>query len=423
MIEPTRILRRTGWRLVPFLMLLYFANFLDRVNVGFAALSMNRAIGLTPTLYGWGAGIFFIGYFLFEVPSNLILARVGARLWIARIMVSWGIVSAAMALTSGPASFIALRFLLGVAEAGFFPGIILYLSFWFPAASRARIIAAFMAAIPLSSIVGNPLSGWIVSLGDLGGIDAWRWLFVLEGVPAALLGIAVLLYLPDGPAEARWLAPEERDWLVATLRAETQPQAHRDLRRSLSDPRVLLLAAIYGGFVIGLYGIALWLPQIIQTFGAGDRATGFLAAIPYGFAAIGMVLWGCHSDQRGERRRHIALAGVIAAAGLTLAAIAPPALSLLAICAAAFGIYAAIPLVWTLPGGFLTGAAAAGAIALVNSIGNLGGFIGPYLVGWIREATGSFAPGLMVLAAACLAAGLLALAAPKPPPGAAADSC
>ncbi len=420
MVQPERVLRKVGWRLVPFLMLLYFVNFLDRVNVGFAALAMNKAIGLSPAVYGWGAGIFFLGYFLFEVPSNLLLQRVGARLWIARIMVTWGVVSTAMAWVSGPASFITLRFLLGIAEAGFFPGIILYLTFWFPAAYRARIVAAFFMAVPLSSVFGNPVSAWVLGLDGWLGFEGWRWLFAIEGVPAIVLGFVVLGYLGDGPATAAFLAPEEREWLCATIAAEDQARTTArplDLRAALINGTVWMLAGVYFGLVMALYGIALWLPQIANGFGLSLQQIGFVTAIPYIVATVGMVVWSRRSDAKGERTWHVAITGFIAAAGLIATPFAgSPVLSLLCLCVAAFGIYAAIPVFWTLPAGFLSGTAAAGAIGLINALGNLGGFVGPSMVGFVHEETGSFAAGLVVLGLASLGAGLLALATRAEPP-------
>ena len=421
MIEPHQVVRQVGWRLVPFLTLLYFVNFIDRVNVGFAALTMNEAIGLSPVVFGWGAGIFFLGYFLFEVPSNMALHRFGARRWIARIMVSWGIVSAAMALAAGPTSFVILRFLLGVAEAGFFPGIILYLTYWFPEASRARIVGAFMTAVPLSSVIGNPLSAFLLGFDGIGGIAGWRWLFILEGVPAILLGIAVWFYLPDRPAEVRFLGAEARAWLVATLAAEQkalQARHHNDLRQALTNPAVLLLASIYFGLVMSLYGVVVWLPQLASGFGLSMQQIGFVTAIPYLVAASGMYLYGRHSDALGERRFHLGAAAATAGIALIVTPYTgSPWLSLLALCAAAWGIYAALPVFWAIPARFLAGAAAAAAIGLINSLGNLGGFVGPYVVGWLRQASGNFGAGLMLLGLACLGAAGIALFARFERPG------
>lgn len=418
MIEPQQVIRQVGWRLVPFLTLLYFVNFIDRVNVGFAALTMNKAIGLSSLAFGWGAGIFFLGYFLFEVPSNLALHRFGARRWITRIMMSWGFVSAAMALVAGPASFVALRFLLGVTEAGFFPGIILYLTYWFPQTARARIVSAFMTAVPLSSVIGNPLSAFLLGFDGLGGIEGWRWLFIFEGVPAVLLGIAVWFYLPDRPTDARFLSKEARDWLTATLAAEQEAntaQRRSNLVAALTSPKVLLLTAIYFGLVMSLYGIVLWLPQLASGFGLSTQQIGFVTAIPYIVAASGMYLFGRHSDARGERRFHLALAAAIAGVALIATPyVGPPVVTLLILCVAAWGIYAALPVFWAIPAGFLSGAAAAGAIGLINSLGNLGGFVGPYLVGWLREASGGFAAGIVLLGLACLVTAGLALLARQP---------
>src|SRR6185503_8953248 len=311
-------------------------------------------------------------------------------------------------LVAGPASFVALRFLLGVAEAGFFPGIILYLTYWFPGAARARIVGAFMTAVPLSSVIGNPLSAFLLGFDGIAGIEGWRWLFILEGVPAVLLGIVVWFYLPDRPAEARFLSAEARDWLTETLAAEQE--ANTALRRfdligALTTPAVLLLAAIYFGLVMSLYGIALWLPQLASGFGLSTQQIGFVTAIPYLVAASGMYLFGRHSDARGERRFHLGFAAATAGAALiAIPYVGPPMVTLLVLCAAAWGIYAALPVFWAIPAGFLTGAAAAGAIGLINSLGNLGGFVGPYLVGWLRQASGGFAAGLIILGLACLAA-------------------
>ena len=421
MIEPQQVVRQVGWRLVPFLTLLYFVNFIDRVNVGFAALTMNAAIGLSPVAFGWGAGIFFLGYFFFEVPSNLALHRFGARRWIARIMVSWGIVSAAMALVAGPTSFVILRFLLGIAEAGFFPGIILYLTYWFPEAARARIVGAFMTAVPLSSVIGNPLSAFLLGFDGIGGIAGWRWLFILEGVPAILLGVAVWFYLPDRPVEARFLSVEARNWLTATLAAEHDTQTARgrfNLIAALANPKVLLLAAIYFGLVMSLYGVVLWLPQLASGFGLSTQQIGFVTAIPYLAAASGMYLFGRRSDACSERRVHLAFAAAIAGVALIATPyVGPPVVTLLVLCAAAWGIYAALPVFWAIPARFLAGAAAAGAIGLINSLGNLGGFVGPYLVGSLRQASGDFAVRLVVLGLGCLAAAGTALFARFEPDG------
>ena len=406
------VYRKVGLRLVPFMMLLYLVAFLDRVNVGFAALTMNKDLGLTPTVFGWGAGIFFFGYFIFEVPSNVILERVGARKWIARIMISWGIVSVAMAFIQGPVSFFILRFLLGVAEAGFLPGMILYLTYWFPSARRARITGLFMAAVPLASAVGAPISGVIVSINEAMGLKGWQWLFILEGLPSVILGLVVLGLLPNGPADATWLSPAERQLVQDRLAADPAPaRPQHALWAALKDSRVIVLSLVYLGIVMGLYGVGLWLPQIVKAMGGyTDRQVGYLLAIPYAISAAVMLAWGRHSDAKGERVVHVALAAGLAAIGLLSSILfSTPLLALCALGVASIGIYATLGPFWPIPSRFLRGTAAAGGIALINAIGNLGGFIGPYLVGWVRETTGSFKLAMLVLAIAAAIAALLVL--------------
>jgi ACS family tartrate transporter-like MFS transporter len=406
------VYRKVGLRLVPFMMLLYLVAFLDRVNVGFAALTMNKDLGLTPTVFGWGAGIFFFGYFIFEVPSNVILERVGARKWIARIMITWGIVSVAMAFMQGPVSFFILRFLLGVAEAGFLPGMILYLTYWFPSARRARITGLFMAAVPLASAVGAPISGVIVSINEAMGLKGWQWLFILEGLPSVILGLVVLGLLPNGPADATWLSTAERKLIQDRLAADpAPPRTQHALWAALKDSRVIVLSLVYLGIVMGLYGVGLWLPQIVKAMGNyTDRQVGYLLAIPYAASAALMLVWGRHSDARGERVVHVALAAGLAAIGLLSSVLfSAPLLALCALGVASIGIYATLGPFWPIPSRFLRGTAAAGGIALINAIGNLGGFIGPYLVGWVRETTGSFKLAMLVLAIAAAIAALLVL--------------
>jgi MFS transporter, ACS family, tartrate transporter len=407
------VLRKVAWRLVPFLGLGYFFAFLDRVNVGFAALTMNADIGLSAAAYGFGAGIFFIGYVLFEVPSNVILARVGARIWIARIMISWGLLSAAMALVEGPTSFYVLRFLLGVAEAGFFPGIIYFLSCWFPSAYRARILGAFMVAIPLSGVLGAPLSTQLLGLAGF-GLAGWQWMFILEGLPAALLGLAVLKYLRDRPADAEWLEPHERELLDAELAREGPAAAHvPGVGRVLANPVVWLFGLAYFGIIVGFYGYNFWLPQMVKSLGAlSNVEVGLLLMIPSALAGIVMVAWGLHSDRSGERRWHAALPALLAAVALAASATLQglPVAAIVALMVAGIGAFSALPVFWTLPAARLTGPAAAAGIALVNSIGNVGGFVGPSLIGQVKEATGSFAPALWVLAAAMAVAAIIVLA-------------
>ena len=415
-----KLIKRAALRIVPFLMICYLVSYIDRVNIGFASLQLDRMVHLSQSIFGLGAGLYFISYVLFEVPSNMLIGRFGVRLFLTRIMVLWGVIACAMALVTGTWSFLTLRLLLGAAEAGLFPGVILYLTFWFPAAYRARIVAAFFMAVPLSSVFGNPVSAWVLGLDGWLGFEGWRWLFAIEGVPAIVLGFVVLGYLGDGPATAAFLAPEEREWLCATIAAEDQARTTArplDLRAALINGTVWMLAGVYFGLVMALYGIALWLPQIANGFGLSLQQIGFVTAIPYIVATVGMVVWSRRSDAKGERTWHVAITGFIAAAGLIATPFAgSPVLSLLCLCVAAFGIYAAIPVFWTLPAGFLSGTAAAGAIGLINALGNLGGFVGPSMVGFVHEETGSFAAGLVGLGLASLGAGLLALAARAEPP-------
>jgi ACS family tartrate transporter-like MFS transporter len=400
-------------RLIPFLVLCYAVNFLDRVNVGYAALAMNADLGFTPSIFGVGAGIFFVGYILFEIPSNLALQRFGARIWIARIMISWGLISTAMALVSGETSFYVMRFLLGVAEAGFFPGIILYLTYWFPARERARIVALFMAAVPLATMVGGPISGALIELDGLFGLRGWQWLFIVEGVPAVVLGAVALRFLDDTPEQARWLSAEERQALAHTLLAEADEArevGYAGLRQSLTRPRVLSLGLLYFCIVMGLYGISFWMPQVIQTYGLSPLEIGFLTAIPYFFAAIAMVLWGAHSDRTGERIWHIALPLFLAGAAFAWSASTLPlALILVALTLATAGTYAAIATFWSLPTAILTGTGAAAGLALINSLGNTGGLVGPPIIGALKQGTGAFTAALLFLAGMLVLGALIAL--------------
>jgi ACS family tartrate transporter-like MFS transporter len=419
-----RVVRKTTGRIVPFVMLLYFVAYLDRVNIGFAALSMNEDLGLSSAAFGLGAGIFFIGYFLFEVPSNLILHRVGARVWIARIMVTWGLVSGAMAFARGSTSFYVLRFLLGAAEAGFFPGIILYLSYWFPARHRAGVTALFMAAVPISTALGSPISGALLTLDGFWGLHGWQWLFLVEAAPALLLGGGVLLFMTDRPEQAGWLDDDERRWLIATLESEqaTVP-THGGLAvlRALAHPRILALSLVYFGTSAGLYTLGIWAPLIIDQFGVGPFTTGLLNAVPPIFSVLAMVLWARHSDRTGERAWHVALACLASALGLALAAHSATLTAVVAsLVLVNIGISAAKPPLWSMPTEFLTGGAAAVGIATINSIGNLGGFAGPTIIGWIRERTGSFAGGLLSVAGALVVSATLVLVlahvGPRPMP-------
>jgi MFS transporter, ACS family, tartrate transporter len=400
-----RVSRKLMLRIIPFVMLLYFVSFLDRVNVGFAAMTMNKAIGLSPTAFGLGGGLFFIGYFLFEVPSNLILHKVGARLWIARVMVTWGIVSAASAFVIGPNTFYVLRFVLGVAEAGFFPGIILYLSLWFPARQRAMAAAWFMAAAPISTAIGSPISGAIMKLPPLAGLTDWQMLYVLEAVPAIILSFVVLKYMTDTPSKAHWMQPEEREWLIARLKAEAGArESHAGhtagALSALRDPRVLALALIYFGTSAGLYTLGLWAPLIIRQYGFGSFETGLIAGIPSVLAVVAMVLWAKHSDRTEERTWHVVIPCVVACLGFVFVGQATTALTvILALVIVNIGISAAKAPLWAMPSMFLSGAGAAAGIAMINSVGNLGGFVGPFVIGWLKNVTGSYSAGLYVVAA------------------------
>ena len=399
----TRTIARVTTRLVPFLILCYFVAYLDRVNVSFASLTMNKDLGISATAYGFGAGIFFLSYFVFEVPSNLFLERFGARKWIARIMVTWGILSGATAFVQGEYSFYLVRFLLGIAEAGFFPGIIFYLTLWFPAAYRARIIGYFMAAIPLSSVLGYPVSAMLLELNGVAGLHGWQWLFIVEAVPAVILSVVVFYYLTDRPADAAWLAPEQRTWLANRLTQEQRQREavqHFTIMQALLNPKVLALALVYFGAVACNYGIGFFLPQIVKGFGLTTLQTGFVGTIPYIVGAFAIIYWGRRSDQKQERKFHAAFALLVAALGITASTfLSDPTMKMVALSVAAFGVFGALPVFWTLPTSFLSGAAAAGGIAIINSIGNLSGFVGPYLVGYIKDQTGSFDGGLLCLAA------------------------
>lgn len=406
-------------RLIPFMFVLYVVSYLDRINVGFAALQMNEDLGFSPAVYGLGAGIFFLGYCLLEVPSNLVLARVGARRWIARIMIGWGLVSAGMMFVRTPASFYTLRFLLGVAEAGFFPGMILYLTYWFPAAERARALALFMTSTAMAGVIGGPLSGALLTLDGLGGLAGWQWLFLVEGFPAVLLGLVVLRWLPNGPQDATWLTPAEQAWIARRLeaeRVEKEARRHYTLREALTDGRVLVLGLTYFGVTMGLYGVGFWLPQMLRAVSLpGSFVLGLVSALPYLVAAIGMVAVARHSDRTGERRWHVALSAFVGAAGLAASGLAQsPVLLVAAVCVASIGIWGALGTFWTLPTAFLSGQAAAGGIALINSVGNLGGFVGPYLVGLVRGDSTSFLGALALLAGFLVLTGVLALLVERP---------
>jgi ACS family tartrate transporter-like MFS transporter len=405
------VLAKVRRRLIPFLFLLYIVAYLDRINVGFAALQMNQALGFSATTYGLGAGIFFLSYVLFEIPSNVILARIGARLSIARIMISWGIVSSAMMFVRSASGFYVLRFLLGLAEAGFFPGIIFYLTRWFPVRERARTVAAFMTATLVAGVVGGPVSGALLSLHGVGGLAGWQWLFLLEGVPAVILGGVVLKVLADRPEEATWLSDAERAALVACLQEDAGAQRSEATAAALANGRTWLLAVVYFTIPVTLYGIGFWLPKMLKdASGGSDFEVGLLSAVPYAAGAVAMVVAGRHSDRTGERRWHIAVAALVSAVGLALGAASTGLVwSMATLSIALVGLASMFGPFWALATSTMTGVGAAASIALINSVGNTGGFVGPYLLGAISDATGSFAFGLGAISAMLVAGAVLVL--------------
>jgi MFS transporter, ACS family, tartrate transporter len=392
-------------------MLCYFIAYLDRVNFGFAGATMSRDLALSAGAFGGAAGIFFIAYFFFEVPSNLALDRFGARRWIARIMFTWGIISGAQAFVTGEISFNIVRLLLGIAEAGFFPGIIFYLTLWFPAAYRARIVGLFMFAIPISTVIGAPISGLVLNLEGVAGLHGWQWMFIIEAVPALVMTFIVWFYLTDRPLEAHWLHQEESAWLQDRLDAERRNResiVHLTWLRSLRDPRVIALGFVYMGMNIPQYGLSFFLPQIVKAFGGlSNFEIGVVTALPYVVGAVGMILWGRHSDRTRERKWHVVVPLAVIVLGLALAAVTPsPTVKMLWLCIAGFGFFAVLPVFWTLPTALLSGTAAAAGIAAVNSIGNLGGYFGPQIFGLLRDATRTDLAGLMFLAG-CAVVGIV----------------
>ena len=413
-----RTILKVSWRLLPLIVVAYLVAYIDRTNIAFASLTMNKDLGLSAYVYGLGAGIFFIGYALFEVPSNVVLARIGARVWIARIMITWGIVSGLMAATAGPASFLTLRFLLGIAEAGFFPGIIFYLSNWFPAAYRGRVISALFLAQPVSNALASIVSGAILEMDGTLGLKGWQWVFIIESVPAVVLAFVVLKRLTDRPAQAGWLGADERAWLESELLAERREIESRgalSLWQALTDRRVMILSLIYLGMMTATYGITFFLPQIIKGFGLSNLMTGFVSAVPYTVGVFGLLAWGFSSDRRKERHGHLIAALIVVAAGLAGAGIFGVSWwALLAMAVTAVGLYGSRPAFWPMPSIFLTGTAAAAGIALINSIGALGGYIGPFVVGWIKDSTNSFDNGLYFLAACALASAAITRFATQP---------
>ena len=409
---------KVTWRLIPLLFLCYVASYLDRVNVGFAKLQMLNDLQFSETMYGLGAGIFFTGYFLFEIPSNMILHKVGARLWIARIMITWGIISGAMIFVTTPTSFYVMRFLLGVAEAGFFPGVILYLTYWFPSHRRGKIIALFMTGVPIAGVIGGPLSGWIMhSMAGIHGLAGWKWMFILEALPSLILGVVVICYLQDRIRDVNWLNEEEKQLLEADIAAEASQKHALSFTQLITNPKVWLMITIYFSFIMGLYGVGFWLPTIIKTTGVTDPFDiGLLTMIPYAVSAVVMVVVGRSADAQRERRWHVAIPAFLGSIGLILSTVFDhnTVLAMSALTLATAGIMTVLPLFWSLPTAFLSGAAAAAAgIALINSFGNLAGFVSPYLVGWLKDATQSTNTGMYVLAASLIVGGLLTLTISK----------
>lgn len=408
--------RKVIWRLIPFIFLLFVLNILDRANVGFARLQMLEELQLSEQVFGLGSSIFFIGYFLFQLPSNLILNQIGARLWIAGIVIAWGIISSAMMFIRGEWSFYVLRFLLGVAEAGFFPGMILYLTYWIPAGERAKATACFMTASAIAGMVGGPLSGALMEyLDQVAGLAGWQWMFLLEGLPTVALGFAVVFWLTDRPEVAQWLTPAERTWLSERMSREDQRRDEQHgftLLTALFNPRVWLLCSLYFTLAMGANGFALYLPQLVREHfvGRSKLGIGLLSSIPYVLSVVCMVLSSIHSDRTGERRWHVAVPAFLAAVGWGLSAyFQSPWLVLAALSLAALGMYSTFGPFWSLPNSFLSGTAAAGGIALINSVGNLGGFVAPNVISQVKAATNSFTGGLLAMSLTLFIGGVLVL--------------
>jgi len=414
-----RVFAKIGWRLMPILILAYIFNYLDRNNVGFAGLTMNQAIGLTATQFGFGAGVFFVGYCLLEIPSNIALYRVGARRWLSRIMISWGLASAATALAVGPNSFYALRLLLGVAEAGFFPGVAFYLGTWFPSQYRTRMIAWFMVAIPVSSVIGGPMSGWLLGLDGLGGLAGWQWMFLLEGLPVVFVGVALLWVLADRPEDVTWLTDEERRIVSDRLAAEQRPRAVRHFSAAIRDIRVILLALVQFGFLVGSYAIGIFLPLILREGELTDVQIGFVSSGCYLVAVIGMILWAERVDRGASKVVNLAVACAVAACGFLGAILFEKHfwVSVMWMAVALTGVNGARAIFWTIPPRFLTGMAAAGGLAFINSIGTTGGFVGPYVFGFLTDRTGSFSAGLYAMTGFLVFASIVAFSLRRYAPG------
>ena len=415
--DDPRLIAKIIARLIPFLCVLFIVNYLDRTNVAMAKLRMLGDTGISEAVYGLGAGLFFIGYFIFEVPSNLILERVGARVWMTRIMISWGLVCAAMMFVRGPHSFYGLRFLLGVAEAGFFPGIVLYLTYWIPSRRRASVLAWFLTSTAISGIIGNPLAGMLMKMEGIAGLHGWQWLFLIEGIAPVLLGFVTLAILPDRPKDAKWLDASEVAWIEQQLAREHIDRGHHvaELTHALRHPRLWLLSVIYFMLIMGLYGFVYWVPTIIKNAsGASDMMVGWWSAVPYLVAAASMVVVAHHADRHNERRWHIAASAVFAAGGIAIVAHCTTTTTVVpALCLAAIGIWGSLAPFWALSTRFLRGTAAAGGIAIVNSIGALAGFASPSVIGWAKGQTGNFTRGLLIVSTALVCGAALVLLVPR----------
>jgi MFS transporter, ACS family, tartrate transporter len=412
-----RTIAKISWRLLPLVALAYCIAYVDRSNISVAALTMNKDLGFSAYVYGWGAGIFFFSYFLFEIPSNLILERVGARIWIARIMITWGIISGLTAFVTGTTSFMAIRFLLGAAEAGFFPGMILYFTYWFPSQYRGRVISTLFVAQPVANAVASIASAAILEMDGVLGFKGWQWIFIIEALPAMMLGVVILRVMTDRPAVAGWLAQDEKDWLQGRIDDEArriESVGRLSPLQALGDPRVLALSMIYLMGVTANYGIVFFMPQIIRGIGLSNMMTGVMSSVPYIVGIAGLLAWGWSSDRNGERRWHLIVASLVGALGFAFAAWSGASYwALIGMSAATVGIYGSRAAFWPMPSIFLTGTAAAGAIALINATGNLGGYFGPFIVGWIKDSTGSFQAGLYFLACCSLASAAITFVAAR----------
>lgn len=401
--------RKNGWRFLPILTLAFIINYMDRTSIGFAALTMNHDLGITATQFGFAAGILFASYCLFEIPSNMALYRYGARLWLARIMVTWGLISAATAFVVGPISLYILRILLGIAEAGFFPGVAFLLAAWFPTQYRTRVLAWFILGVPVSSLVGGPISGLLLQMPDLLGLVGWQWMFVLEGLPACIVGLWLYFRIADDPKDATWLTPDEHEALLKMLANEPRSKPRSSLKGALTDRRVLVLTGVQFGFVVGSYGVGMWLPQILRGYDLTFLQIGVLSAVPYIFASVGMLLWARVVDQTGGSLFNLIVACIVAAVGLAGSIVYSTLLpGMIGLTVALIGVTSARAIFWTIPTRFLTGAGAAGGLAFINSVGALGGFVGPFVLGGLRDATGSFSIGILAMAGMLIVSSALA---------------